>query len=110
MPTYHYVQNQGKLIMYSRENSQKPQFGQFFEDSEAKYLNQIFLKNSFHSNWRLYLVQTSGQNPKKSLELFLRKVSKVSDFGLIWSFFREYLQIKNFSKIRLCIFSTFIVP
>ena len=26
MPTYHYVQNQGKLIMQSRENDQKPQF------------------------------------------------------------------------------------
>ena len=38
MPTYHYVQNQGKLIMQSRENGQKPQFGQFFEDFEAKYL------------------------------------------------------------------------
>ena len=24
MPTYHYVQNQGKLMMQSRENSQKP--------------------------------------------------------------------------------------
>ena len=38
MPTYHYVQNQGKLIMQSRENSQTPQFGQFFDDLEVKYL------------------------------------------------------------------------
>ena len=30
MPTYHYVQNQGKLMMQSRENGQIPQFGQFF--------------------------------------------------------------------------------
>ena len=37
-PTYHYVQNQGKLMMQSRENGQKPQFGQFFDDFEAKYL------------------------------------------------------------------------
>ena len=29
MPTCHYVQNQGKLMMHSRENDQKPQFGQF---------------------------------------------------------------------------------
>ena len=29
MPTYHYVQNQGKLMMQSRENGQKPQFGKF---------------------------------------------------------------------------------
>ena len=38
MSTYHYVQNQGKLIMQSRENDQKPQFGQFLDDFEAKYL------------------------------------------------------------------------
>ena len=38
MPTYHYVQNQGKLIMQSRENSQKSQFGRFFDDFEVKYL------------------------------------------------------------------------
>ena len=30
MPTYNYVQNQGKLMMQSRENGEKPQFGQFF--------------------------------------------------------------------------------
>ena len=35
---YHYVQNQGKLMMQSRENGEKPQFGQFFDDFEAKYL------------------------------------------------------------------------
>ena len=38
MPTYHYVQNQGKLTMQSRENGQKPQFEQFFDDFEVKYL------------------------------------------------------------------------
>ena len=32
MPTYHYVENQGKLITQNRENGQKPQFGQFFDD------------------------------------------------------------------------------
>ena len=32
MPTYHYVQNQGKLMMQSRENGQKQKFGQFFGD------------------------------------------------------------------------------
>ena len=37
MPTYHYVQNKGKLMMQSRENGQKPQFGQFFDDFKAKY-------------------------------------------------------------------------
>ena len=38
MPTYHYVQNQGKLMMQSQENGQKPQFGQFFYDFAVKYL------------------------------------------------------------------------
>ena len=38
MPTYHYEQNQGKLMMQSRENSQKPQFVQFFHDFEVKYV------------------------------------------------------------------------
>ena len=38
MPTYHYVQNQGKLMMQSRENGQKPQFGQFFDDFKVRYL------------------------------------------------------------------------
>ena len=37
MPTYHYVQNQGKLTMQSRENDQKHKFGQFFEDFKVKY-------------------------------------------------------------------------
>ena len=38
MPTYHYVQNQGKLMMQSRENDQKPQLGQFLDSFEVKYL------------------------------------------------------------------------
>ena len=50
---------------------------------------QIFLKNRFLSNWRSYLVLTSGQKQKKSLD---------PDFGLIWGTFCEYLQIKYFFK------------
>ena len=38
MPTYHFVQNQGKLMMQSPENGQKPQFGQFLYDFQATYL------------------------------------------------------------------------
>ena len=38
MPAYHYVKNQGKLMMSSRDNGRKPQFGQFFDNFEAKYL------------------------------------------------------------------------
>ena len=47
MPTYHYMQNQGKLMMPSRENGLKPQFGQFFDDFEVKYLQFFFLKIGF---------------------------------------------------------------
>ena len=52
MSSYHYVQNQGKLIMQSRENDQKPQFGQFFGGFEVKYLQiaNFSEKNRFHSN------------------------------------------------------------
>ena len=38
MPSCYDVQNEGKLIMQSRENGQKPQFGQFLDDFEAKCL------------------------------------------------------------------------
>ena len=38
MPTYNSVQNQGKLMIQSWETGQKPQFGQFFDDFEVRYL------------------------------------------------------------------------
>ena len=62
MPTYHYVQNQGKGIMQSRENGQKPQFGQFFLTISRSNISklQIFLKNKVHWNWRSYLGQIEG--------------------------------------------------
>ena len=41
MPTYQYMQNQGKLMMRSQENGQKPQFGQFFDDFDVKYLQIV---------------------------------------------------------------------
>ena len=53
----------GNFLMISRPSISKLQF---------------FLKNRFHSNWRSYLVLTSGQKPKK--------------------FFRKYLQINHFFK------------
>ena len=39
MATYHHVQNQGKVMMQSRENGQKPRFGLFFffDDFKVKY-------------------------------------------------------------------------
>ena len=37
MPTNHYVENQGKLIIQSQENGQKPYCGKCFDDFEVKY-------------------------------------------------------------------------
>ena len=88
MPTYHCVQNQGKLMMQSRENGQKPQFGQFFDNFEAKYLKIANFSEKFSTNFR--------PKTKKIVRAVFEKNIKVSDFGLIWRLFREYLQIKNF--------------
>ena len=79
MPTYHHVQNQGKLILQSQENGQKPQFGKFFDDFEAKYLE---------------IANFSEKQVSFKLKVIFS--TKVSDFELIWRLFREYLQIKIF--------------
>ena len=83
MPTNHYVQNQGKLRMQSRENGQKKRICDLETTISRSHISklQIFLKNWFHSNWRPYLALTSGQKPKKSLEPFLRKISKCLILG-----------------------------
>ena len=63
MPIYHYVQNQGKLVMQSPENGQKPQFGQFFDDFEVKYL-QIA---NFSEKWlslKLKIIFSTNFRPK----------------------------------------------
>ena len=112
MPTYHYVQNQGKLMMQSRENDQKPQFGQFFDNFEFKNI-QIANFSEKQVSFKLKVIFSTNfrPKPKKIVRAVFEKNIKLSDFGLIWRPFREYLQIKNFfSKIRLCDFSTFIVP
>ena len=97
MPTYHYVQNQGKLMMQSRENGQKPQFGQFFDDFEVKYL-QIANFSEKQVSFKLKVIFSTNFRPKtkKIVRAVFEKNIKVSDFGLIWRPFREYLQIKNF--------------
>ena len=37
MPTCHYLENQGKLMMQSRENGKNLNLGNFFDDFEVKY-------------------------------------------------------------------------
>ena len=71
---------------------------------------QIFLKNRFHSNWRSYLVLTSGQKPKKSLDRFWEKYQSVWFWANLETLSRISPIQEFFSKIRLCGISTFIVP
>ena len=67
-------------------------------------------KSRNHSNWRSYLVLTSGQKRKKSLEPFLKKISKVWFWFNLETFSRICPNQEFYSKILLFDFSTFIVP
>ena len=82
MPTYHYVQSQGKLVMQSRENSQKPQIMQFFDHFKVKYLQIAnFSEKQVSFKLKVIFILTSGQKPKKLLEPFLRRISKCLILG-----------------------------
>ena len=96
-PTCHYVKNQGKLMMQSRENGKKPQFGQFNDDFEVKYL-QIANFSEKQVSFKLKVIFSTNFRPKtkKINGTVFEKNIKVSDFGLIWRPFCEYLQIKFF--------------
>ena len=63
MSTYHYVQNQGKLMMESRENGQKSQIGQFFDDFEVKYL-QIAKFPEKSVSFKLKVIFSTNFRPK----------------------------------------------
>ena len=97
MPTYHYVQNQENLMMQSRENGQKSQFGQFLDNFEAKYL-EIAKFSEKHVSFKLNIIFSTNFRPKikKIVRALFEKNIKVSGFGLIWRLFRKYLQIQNF--------------
>ena len=83
MPTFHYVENQGKLIVQSPENGQKPRLGQFLDDFGVKYFQVSFkLKVIFRPNFRL---------KTKKIRAIFEKNIKMSDFGLIWRPFCKYL-------------------
>ena len=70
MLIYHYVQNQGKLMMQPQKMAKNLNLGNFLTFSRSNISKLLLLlKNKFHSYWRSYLVLTSGQKPKKSLEL-----------------------------------------
>ena len=93
MPSYHYVQNQGKLMMQSRENGPNLNLGNF----EVKYL-QITNFSEKQVSFKLKVIFSTNFRPKtkKKVRAVFEKNIKVSEFGLIWRPFREYLQINNF--------------
>ena len=99
MPTYHYVQNQGKLMMQSQENGQKPQFGQYFDDFGVKYL-QILNFSEKQDPFKLKVIFNTNFRPKTKniVRAAFEKNIKVYDFGLICRPFREYIQMKNFFR------------
>ena len=85
--------------MRIRENGQKPQFGQFFDDFEAKYVEIANFSEKLVS-FKLKVIFSTNLRPKikKIVAAVFEKNIKVSDFGLTWRLLREYLQIKNFFK------------
>ena len=85
MSTYHYVENQGKLIMQYKENGQKLQFEQFFDNFEVKYL-QIAIFSEKCVSFKLKVIFSTNFRPKtkKIVGAVFEKNIEVSDFGLIW--------------------------
>ena len=97
MPTYHCVRNQGNLMMQNRENGQKSQFGQFFDDFEVKY-PQMGNFSEKQISFKLKVILSTDFSPqtKQIARAVFEKNIKVSNFGLIWRLFHKYLRIKNF--------------
>ena len=95
MLSYQYVQNQGKLMMQSRENGQKSQFGRFFDDFGVKYLQIVNFCEKQVSFKLKVIFTTFWPKTRKIVRAVFEKNIKVPDFGLVWRPFREYLQIKN---------------
>ena len=79
--------------------AKKSQFGQFFDDFEVKCL-QIANFSEKKDPFKLKVIFNTNFRPKtkKIVRAAFQKNIKVSDFGLIWRLFREYLQIKNFFR------------
>ena len=71
-------------MMESRENGQKPQFGQFLDDFEVKYL-QITNFPEKQVSFKLKVIFSTNFRPKtkKIVRAIFEKNMKVSDLGLI---------------------------
>ena len=68
-----------------------------FLTNEVKYL-QIANFSEKEVSFKLKVIFSTNFMPKakKIVRAVFEKNTKVSDFGLIWITFREYLQINNF--------------
>ena len=77
--------------MQSRENGEKSQFGQFFDDFKAKYL-EIANFSEKQVSFKLKVIFRTNFRPKtkKMVRAVFEKNIKVADFGLIWRRFRKY--------------------
>ena len=105
MPTYYHVQDKGKLIMQSREKTKNLNLGNFSTISRPNIPTlQFFLKNRFYSNWRSYVVLTSGQKPKKIVRAVFEKNISVWFWANLETFSRISPNQEFFSKIRLSLF------
>ena len=93
-------------MMQSRENGQKPQFGQIFDYFGVKYL-QIANFCEKQVSFKLNAIFSTNFRPKtkKVVRAVFEKNIKVSDFGLIWRPFCEYFQIKKFFKNLFYLYS-----
>ena len=71
-------------MMESRENGQKPQFGQFWGDFEVKYLEIAIFYEKLVS-FKLKVIFSTNFRPKtiKIVRAILEKNIKVFDLGLI---------------------------
>ena len=110
IPTYHYVQNQGKLMMWSRENGQKPQLEEVFDNFKIKYL-KIENFSEKQVSFKLKVIFSTDFRPqtKKIVRAVFENIS-VWFWANLGTFLQISLNQEFFSKIRLSDFSTFIVP
>ena len=78
--------------------------GIFFDDFAVKYL-QITNFSEKQVSFKLKVIFSTNFRPKikKIVGSVFEKNIKVSDFGIIWRRFREYLQIKNFFQKSGCV-------
>ena len=87
MPTYHYVENQGKLKIQSQENGQKPQFGQFFDDFEVKYL-QIANFSEKYVSFKLKVIFTQ-------IKKIVRAVFEKNISVWVWANFETFSRVSS---------------